>query len=91
MKIILRGHAVRRIFERGLTVEDVRAVLADGETIADYPDDTPYPSRLVLGFQGGRALHVVAAYNVAGDETIVVTAYEPDPDVWAADFRRKKP
>ena len=91
MKIIFRGHAVRRMFERGLTVEDVRAVLADGENIANYPDDTPYPSRLVLGFQGGRALHVVAAYNAADDETIIVTAYEPDPGVWDADFRRKKP
>ncbi len=84
--IVFRGHAVRRMFERGLTVEDVRAVLANGET-----DDTPYPSRLVLGFQSGRALHVVAAYNAADDETIVVTAYEPDPGVWEAEFRRKKP
>ena len=91
MKIIFRGHAVRRMFERGLSVEDVRAVLTSGETIADYPDDTPYPSRLVLGFQGGRALHVVAAYNATDEETIVVTAYEPDPRVWEADFRRKKP
>ena len=91
MKIIFRGHAVRRMFERGLSVEDVRAVLASGETIADYPDDTPYPSRLVLGFQGARALHVVAAYNAIDDETIIVTAYEPDPGVWEADFRRKKP
>jgi hypothetical protein len=78
------------MFERGLSVEDVRAVLATGETIADYPADTPYPSRLVLGFRGARPLHVVAAYNADGDETIVVTAYEPDPVVWEADFRRKK-
>ena len=91
MKIIFRWHAVRRMFERGLSVEDLRAVLTSGETIADYPDDTPYPSRLVLGFQGGRALHVVAAYNATDEETIVVTSYEPDPRVWEADFRRKKP
>ena len=91
MKIIFRGHAVRRMFERGLSVEDVCAVLADGESIADYADDAPYPSRLKLGFLRGRALHVVAAYNATDDETIVVTAYEPDPRVWEADFRRKKP
>ena len=49
MKITFRAHAVRRMFERVVSTDEVRAVLATGETIADYPDDTPYPSRLVLG------------------------------------------
>ena len=45
-RLIFRVHAVRRMFERGISEEDVRAVLATGETIESYPSDTPYP-RLV--------------------------------------------
>ena len=64
-------------------------VLANGETIDDYPDDMPYPSRLALGWVHGRPLHVVAAYDECADQTIVVTVYEPDPAGWEADFRRR--
>jgi len=45
---------------------------------AAYPDDTPYPSRLLLGWRGDKPLHVVAAYNAQDDEQIVITVYEPD-------------
>ena len=61
-----------------------------GQVLEDYSDDTPYPSRLILGWQGDRPLHVVAAYNAEDDETIVITAYEPDPDLWDAGFRVRK-
>lgn len=71
-------------------VEDMRQVLAGGETIREYPDDVPYPSRLVLGWIGGRPIHVVAASNVANDETVVITVYEPDPAIWEVDFKRKR-
>ena len=90
MKLTFRIHALRRMFQRAVSTEDVHAVLATGEVIADYPEDTPYPSRLVLGWRGDRPLHVVAAYNASDDETIVVTVYEPSPADWEADFRRKK-
>jgi hypothetical protein len=30
------------------------------------------------------------AYNNVDREAIVITAYEPDPDVWEKDFRRRK-
>lgn len=90
MTLILRIHAVQRMAERGITVEDVRAVLGAGETIEDYPSDTPFPSRLVLGRSGGRAIHVVAAYDRSRDSTIVITVYEPDPTRWEADLRTRK-
>ena len=54
-----------------------RAIMAGIRNHCRLPWRHAYPSRLVLGSQGGRALHVVATYNAADDETIVVTAYEP--------------
>ncbi len=78
------------MFSRHISVEDVRQVLAKGKFIKDYPDDTPYPSVLVLGWRGTQPLHVVAAYNPNADETIIITVYEPDPEIWEADFKVKK-
>jgi len=40
------------MFERGISETDVNRVLVDGEVIQTYPDDTPYPSRLMLGWLG---------------------------------------
>ena len=89
-KLIFRVHAVQRMFQRRISVEDVRHVLDTGEVIEEYPDDIPYPSRLILGERNQRPLHVVAAENTLNQETIVVTVYEPDPDQWEPGFRRRK-
>ncbi len=83
-------HAIQRMFQRGVTEMDVREILATGEAIETYPDDTPYPSRLVLGWYRGRPFHVVVADNAAAQETIVITVYEPDPDQWEDGFRRRR-
>jgi len=89
-KLIFRVHAVQRMFQRRISEEDVRFVLDTGEMIEEYPEDTPYPSRLILGEREKRPLHVVAAENTLSKETIVITVYEPDPDQWEPGFRRRK-
>ena len=62
-----------------------------GEAIETYPEDTPYPSRLVLAWVGGRPIHVVAAYNPADDEEIIITTYRPDPARWDPTSRIRVP
>ena len=89
MKISYRVHALTRMFQRQIGTEDVQFALINGETIEDYPDDKPYPSRLILGWSGHRPIHIVAAYNSSEEEWIVVTVYVPDPAIWSADFRRR--
>jgi hypothetical protein len=78
------------MFQRSITTEDVAAVLREGQCIIAYPDDTPYSSRLMLGWRGDRPLHIVAA-DTPESETIVITVYEPDPALWEPGFERKKP
>jgi len=89
-RLIYRVHAVERMVERGISADDVRQVLDEGKEIESYPADYPYPSRLMLGWCGPRAIHVVAAENTADNETIIVTVYEPDPDRWEPGFERRK-
>lgn len=88
-KITYRAHAVKRMFERRVNAEEVRYVLETGEVIEDYPEDTPYPSRLILGCYRGRLLHVVAANNWLDKEVIVITVYEPDPSEWDLECRKR--
>ena len=78
------------MFQREINEQDVREVLATGETIETYPDDIPYPSRLVLGWRGLRPLHVVVADNSAAQERIVITVYEPNAQQWELEFRRRR-
>ncbi len=89
-RVLFSGHAVRRMFRRGLTSEHVLNVIRHGEVIADYPDDTPYPSRLLLGYAESRPVHVVLAVDRETRTAIVVTAYEPDAQIWDEDFRNRR-
>lgn len=89
--LVFRIHAVQRMFQRGITVDDVHYVLDTGEVVEKYLKDTPYPSRLVLGWCGSRPIHVVAAYNSVSKETIIITVYEPDAAQWEPGFKRRKP
>jgi len=88
-KITYRIHAVQRMFERKITAEEVRYVLETGEVIEDYAEDSPYPSRLILGCYKGRLIHVVAANNFIDEEIVVITVYEPDPSEWDLDCKKR--
>ena len=88
-RVVVSGHAIQRVFERGIGRDDVLAVIAQGETIAEYADDKPYPSRLLLGSVGAKPLHVVLA-SEAASLCIVVTVYEPTLEHWSGDFRTRK-
>lgn len=64
-------------------------MLRTAEVVEMYPDDIPYPSRLLLGWSQGQPIHVVVAENDDEETAIVITVYEPDDDVWEPGFRRR--
>lgn len=88
-RMAYRVHALQRMYERRISPEDVEKVVMEGDVIEAYPDDRPYPSRLILGFLNKRPLHVVVADNTADAEIVIITVYEPDPVKWEAGFRRR--
>lgn len=63
--------------------------LESGTEIADYPDDRPLPSILLMGFRNERAIHVLVAKDAEGG-CYVVTAYIPVVSRWMADFRTRR-
>ncbi len=84
------GHAVRQMFERSITVDEVQTVITQGEMITAYPDDQPYPSRLCLGVVRGGPIHVLLAYDTDTRTGYVVTEYIPDLSRWSDDFRTRR-
>jgi len=84
------GHALRRMFERGVGAAAIRGVVRFGEVVDDYPDDTPFPSCLLLGEGAGEPLHVVVARNPVDSRCYIITVYWPDPDLWEPGFKVRK-
>jgi Domain of unknown function (DUF4258) len=64
-----------------------KGIISEGEVITSYPDDTPYPSVLLLGFHQGRSVHVVVARDTSTLLCYMVTVYHPDSKLWSADFK----
>ena len=72
-------------------VELIEGAIEAPTLVEEYPDDTPYPSRLVLSWVSGRPLHLVLAGPTGQGHTILVTLYEPDLERWEPGFTRRKP
>jgi len=81
----LRGRAHISIF-----VADVLVTLNSGSTIEQYPEDTPFPSHLTLGWVGPRPIHVVWATAHGTGRAVIITVYEPDAEEWDDTFRRRR-
>ena len=90
MKLIFRQHAIKRMHERCITEEEVEHTIKNGTIIESYPDDTPYPSFLLLGYAGTKAVHVVYADDEEDNTRIIITVYEPDLKIWCDNLRIRR-
>ena len=89
MRIIFPLYVLKRMIERSISVENVRAVLENGDIIEEYKADVP-PRYLVFDWVDGRPLHVIAEDDLLTAETTAVTVYEPSRKLWKSGFREKK-
>jgi hypothetical protein len=76
----ITAHARERMAERGISTEGLISLIINGELIEDYPDDFPYPSALILGYNEGMPIHVVAAKG--RDLLKIVTVYRVEEEKW---------
>ncbi|ANR71888.1 hypothetical protein AXF19_06335 [Selenomonas sp. oral taxon 126] len=83
------NHILTRLFQRGISIDDVMHTMTNGEIIERYPEDYPYPSYLIFGVTVKNAwLHVVCGISI--DRLHLITAYNPDPERWESDGKTRK-
>ncbi len=88
--LLFRVHAVQRMFERKVSIKQIKEALNTGTTIEDYSSEMSEPARLILGFQGRRPFHMVISQNPETNITTLITVYLPDPEKWNKGFKVRK-
>lgn len=83
-------HAFERMFQRGIDPDAVAQIVVHGEVIAEYPDDDPFPSVLLLGRYMTHPVHAVVAREAVTAKCYLVTIYWPDPAIWDETFKRRR-
>lgn len=76
--------------ERDISRQDVFNVLLTGEEIEEYPNDTPFPSALFLGWKGNEPIHVVVALVSIAQQGYIITVYQPDLEYFHPDFKTRR-
>jgi hypothetical protein len=89
-EILFSDHAITQMFKRNISVDDVKLIVGNGEVIITYFYDKPYPSYLILGYSNVRPVHVVTAMDELLGRCIIITAYEPDKNIWEVGFKLKR-
>ena len=69
--------SLKKLARRRINGEEVRAVLANHVVIGVVPERRRY---VLLGRARGRPLIVVVADDILESATVIVSAYEPDPE-----------
>ncbi len=87
------GHAKDEMLYEELGEIDesgVKEALDTGEILEEYKADRPYPSYLIYGnTKRERPLHIVCAPVEEEELLIIITVYEPHPDLWI-DFKERR-
>jgi len=86
-KLKMSLHAINRLHERNMLIDDILNSIIYGEIIEEYKDDYPYPSCLIMGKYGDRVIHSVCSFS---EPVYIITAYEPDLNVWNEDYKTRK-
>ena len=76
--------------ERCISEDEIEQAITGGIIIENYPADTPYPSVLLLGYAGTKAVHVVYADDVIDSMIIIITVYVPDTTIWCEDLKTRR-
>jgi hypothetical protein len=83
-------HVNMRMRGRFIEREQILDAVASYEIIESNTGDKYLPSYLVYAKMGGRALHVLFAADVEGDNVRVITAYRPDPAEWDDELKTRR-
>ena len=83
-------HAFDKLRLLDCTFAEFDAALAAAEVTEERQPGPAELKELVLVIDWVRQLHVVVVVDDGHEEERVVTVYEPDPDQWSSDYRRRR-
>ncbi len=72
------------------TFAEFDTALGAAEVIEQHDLGPSDLKELVFVLDWVRPLHVVVVVDDAHEEERIVTIYEPDPDQWSSDYRRRR-
>ncbi len=84
------GHAIEFMAKRAIKEQEIEHAIQNGETIETYPDDKPFPSRLIYALVNGRPIHLVLGFDESSKACYIITAYEPNIEKFELDFKTRK-
>lgn len=85
----LTDHALKRMVERNISVQEIKEAGANAFIIEDYPNDKYSPSCLILGFSANeRPLHLQVTWQPGTLK--IITLYEPDEKKWTNNYSQRR-
>lgn len=86
---VISEHAFDKLRLLDCTLAEFEVAIHSSEIIEET-DVAAGVKELVLSVEWKRPLHTVVVVDEARSEERIVTVYEPDPDRWSADYRRRR-
>ena len=88
-KIKWSAHCLERMGERDIGIADVKNCIRNGEIIENYPDDYPFPSCLIFGYNTNQqVIHVVVGSDF--QNVYIITAYVPNTIKFEEDLKTRR-
>lgn len=87
---LITEHAFDKLRSLDCTFAEFEEALERAEIIEEHTVSGEQAKEIVLVVDWTRPLHVVVVVDAINDEDRVVTVYEPDPNRWSADYRRRR-
>lgn len=89
-EVFASRHALRRLFQRGISMSEAVRVIREGDVVEEYPDDEPWPETVLLGETSHGPIHVVVGRDSETGRCVMITVYWPDHHRWDDEFRRRR-
>lgn len=87
---LVSEHAFDKLRAIDCTFAEFAAAIEHAEILEEQAlGEDGSPKELLLVIEWTRPLHVVVVVDEQHREERIVTVYEPDPDRWSADYRRR--